>query len=167
MGLILYLLRHAQSADKQFGQSDEQRELTTTGKRDSERAGFFLKQQGSFPDLVMCSTAIRTRQTCEIVINSIGNQGTRKVNYMTELYHGSFETYLEILKRISSPCQRLLLIGHNPSISELAQFLADEKIIMLLPAGLVELHFEYKHWHELTGKSGELISMIDPSVSAF
>ncbi len=165
MGLTLYILRHAQSADKQFGQSDADRELTPIGRHDSERVGFFFKQQYDLPQLVLCSNAIRTRQTCALVLNAMSEIPTSKVDLRSELYHGTVETYLDIIQLTNSTINTLLVIGHNPAVTELAQFLCEENIGVLSPSGMVGLQFPFDQWRDLRAKSGRLFSQTDPSIS--
>src|SRR4051794_41324423 len=80
----LVLMRHAKSA-RPHGVPDEDRPLTGRGRRDAQAAGRWFAAEGPRPDLTLCSTAVRTRHTWEIVCRSLPPVPTR---YLPELYGG-------------------------------------------------------------------------------
>lgn len=162
MPLSLYLLRHAQSADKQSGQFDYDRKLTSAGESDAKIIGNYLLKHHHKIDSIVCSTAVRTKQTGEIV-QSFLEIPDEKIIFLEALYHGRVDTYLDIIKEFTDA--HVMIIGHNPSISLLAQELCSEAVKGLTPCSLVKVNFENDLWSTIMPGSGKLDLMIDPAFS--
>ncbi|GAB3148041.1 hypothetical protein GCM10027290_32170 [Micromonospora sonneratiae] len=133
------LLRHAQ-AGQAPGLLDFERQLTARGKADAFAAGEWLAKQGYAPTAVICSPARRTRQTWHGVALGLagvtppdtqtGASGSTSstpdapdVRYEPVIYQSRAEELLELLRTVDSGPGTLLLIGHNPSISQLSYLL--------------------------------------------
>ncbi len=114
------LLRHAKSDWPDV--SDHARPLAKRGRRDAPAVGRWLREHGYQPDVVVCSTARRTRQTWELMAPELG--GSPTVTFEPRAYDASALTLLYLARELPSPCRAALLIGHNPAISELAASLA-------------------------------------------
>jgi len=115
----LVLLRHAK-ADRPNGIADTDRPLTDRGHADAAAAGAWLLASGHIPDLVLCSPARRTRQTWHSVAIALGGAGTPKVQYERELYDGGVTEALDLIAAAAKEAQTILLIGHNPTVSQLS-----------------------------------------------
>jgi phosphohistidine phosphatase len=116
----LMLLRHAKSDWPDV--SDHARPLAKRGRHDAPAVGRWLREHGYLPDVVVCSTARRTRQTWELVAPELG--GSPSVTFEPRAYEASALTLLYLAKELSSRYRAALLIGHNPAISDLANSLA-------------------------------------------
>ncbi len=116
------LLRHAKSDWPDV--SDHARPLAKRGRRDAPAVGRWLRAHGYQPDVVVCSTARRTRQTWELMAPELG--GSPSVRFEPRAYDASALTLLYLVQELPSSCRAALLIGHNPAISELATSLADQ-----------------------------------------
>lgn len=117
----LVLLRHAKSDWPDV--PDHDRPLAKRGRRDAPVAGRWLKREGYVPELVLCSTARRTRETWKLAASEIG--ASPQVRYEPEAYAATAGTLLELIHGIPARCDTALLIGHNPGISQLAVLLAE------------------------------------------
>lgn len=117
----LVLARHARAEGG--GASDEARELTAAGHADAAAMGRWLNRSGPNFDLVVCSTATRTRQTWTGVESGPITAG--EVRFDERVYGGDAEALLELLADVPDDVERLLVIGHAPTIPELADLLAD------------------------------------------
>ncbi|MDI1464228.1 histidine phosphatase family protein [Catellatospora sp. KI3] len=115
----LVLLRHAK-ADRPVGIPDTDRPLTDRGHADAAAAGAWLVSQEYVPDLVLCSPSRRTRQTWHSVAVALSGAGSPTVRYERPLYEGSPEELLDVVRATGPECRTVLLIGHNPSISQLS-----------------------------------------------
>ncbi len=122
MNKQLYLLRHGHSPFGE-GEADKKRVLSAQGGRDISAMGSRLKEKEVLPDLVLCSTAERTKLTAQYVMNAVGGR-TDLVQYDDRLYNASLETLLDIVREQNKNINSLLIIGHNPGLSELVH-LAD------------------------------------------
>ena len=117
----LTLLRHAKSDWPDV--ADHARPLAKRGRHDAPAVGRWLAARGYLPDLVVCSTARRTRQTWELIAPELG--GSPSVTFEPRAYDASALTLLYLVQELPSQYRSALLIGHNPAISELAASLAD------------------------------------------
>jgi phosphohistidine phosphatase len=161
MPRFLYLMRHAQSADKQPGQADNERELTPQGMRDALSIGGYLYDQKINLDLILSSTAIRAKHTAERVIDAAGLHPD-KLQSDVELYTASVRTFLELIKQTDDLYITLMCVGHNPVISYLAEYLTKAEIGDMPPAGTAVIKFNVNHWKEMDQGYGELIALVTP-----
>ncbi|HET7397743.1 MAG TPA: histidine phosphatase family protein [Intrasporangium sp.] len=118
----LVLMRHSKSVQGLAG-PDHDRQLTDRGRRDAEAAGAWLREQGLVPDLVICSTAVRTRQTWEAACH--GGAQAEFVEYRKNAYHGGAAAVLETIREDGGDMTTVLVVGHNPAMAELTSLLAD------------------------------------------
>jgi len=115
-------MRHAKSA-RPHGVPDHDRPLAGRGRRDAQAAGRWFLQEGPAPDLVLCSTAVRARHTWEIVALSLPGASTRLV---PDLYGAGTQEVLEVLRRAPDAARVVLVVAHEPTLSELTLALAGQ-----------------------------------------
>ncbi len=120
----LYLLRHAKSSWGDPHLSDRDRPLAPRGQRAATSIGRHLRSAGMAPEEVVCSTAARARQTLDAVLPFLGPHLT--VHFEELIYRADSDELLERLREVSPTVASVMLIGHNPSIQELALILANE-----------------------------------------
>ena len=118
----LVLMRHAK-AEEGLGKADHDRELAPRGRRDAKAAGKWLHEQGLVPDLVICSTAQRTRQTWEEACR--GGAHSEFVEYRRSVYLGGSEQTLETVREDAGDTATVLVVGHNPTMAQLTSMLTD------------------------------------------
>ena len=112
------LLRHAKS-DHPVGVGDFERPLTERGKRDSQAAGTWLSRNGYVPDLVICSSARRARQTWKHVAAELHPKPS--VDYRREVYDAaSPDDLLELVRSAPPTAEVVTLVGHNPTMEGLS-----------------------------------------------
>ncbi|WP_026925701.1 SixA phosphatase family protein [Granulicoccus phenolivorans] len=121
MARTLIAMRHAKSSWAEH-LPDHDRPLAARGRRDGVAAGNWLASRGLHPDLVLCSGAVRTRQTWERVYAGGVRAGT--VEYTDALYDADPAEVLTLLRRVPDTVQTLLVIGHNPTTEQLVARLA-------------------------------------------
>jgi phosphohistidine phosphatase len=158
MNHLLYLMRHAQSADKQLGQADKERELTPIGVREAIHIGAQLKDFKFFPDKIVSSTATRAKQTSELVAEK-----EEQLVYEEELYQASVRTFLAQINQFEETDQKILCVGHNPTISYLAEYLTKAEIGDLPTAGVVIIQFNIP-WKMVGEGNGELIKTLTAEI---
>ena len=118
----LVLLRHAK-AEQVPGKPDHDRELTERGRRDATAAGKWLHQQGIVAELVICSTSRRTRQTWEHAAR--GGAHTEFVEYRRSVYQSGTSGVLATIREDAGQIRTLVVVGHAPTIPDLASGLTD------------------------------------------
>jgi phosphohistidine phosphatase len=117
----LVLLRHAK-AEHTPGVRDPDRRLTRRGHDDSAAAGAWLAAQGLVPDLVVCSPSRRTRETWRAVARALGAEAATTEDQ--RIYNADDgEDLLEVVTETDDSVRVLLMVGHNPTMSELAELL--------------------------------------------
>jgi phosphohistidine phosphatase len=118
----LFILRHA-LAEWPEGMEDRDRPLAQSGHRDAQALARKMKQKNYRPDLVLCSSARRTRETYAPIHDLWPDV---KVDYLEQLYLASTGGLYEMLKGGDDAYDNVLLIGHNPGIHGLVQLLTGE-----------------------------------------
>jgi phosphohistidine phosphatase len=118
----LHLLRHAKSSWKEDVE-DHQRRLNRRGREAARRVGRDLPAAVGALNLVLCSSAVRTQETMELVLADYGVRPRCRVE--DELYEAGSEKLMERLRRLDESDGNVLLIGHNPGLHELAVNLTD------------------------------------------
>jgi phosphohistidine phosphatase len=164
----LYLLRHAKSSWNEPGAGDHDRPLNERGRRAATRMGGHLARARPSPDLVLCSTARRARETWERVERELPSPPPVRIE--AGLYLAAPSEMLALLRRSADAETCVLLVGHNPGMADLAAGLSGsgdaaalERLGRKLPTGgLVELRFETPSWNELAAGSGHLVSLTVP-----
>jgi phosphohistidine phosphatase len=116
----LVLIRHAQAAD---APRDRDRPLTGHGARRAAAIGAWLKQSGYVPDAALVSTALRAQQTWDAAAGSLGADWEPTLD--ERIYDNTVEAVLEVIGESSDDVATVALVGHNPSIGELAAALDD------------------------------------------
>lgn len=161
----VYVLRHAKSSWAKRGQADRKRPLAPRGRRDAARVGAFLEAQRIAPDLVLCSSARRTRETLELLEPSLG--GTPSL-IEDDLYGASREQLLERLRKLPDDVDSVLLIGHNPGVQELVLGMthegeARERVESKFPtAALAAIRVPADSWGSLNGDTADLTTFVAP-----
>jgi phosphohistidine phosphatase len=116
----LVILRHAKT-DRSDTLADLDRPLTERGHADAGAAGAWLAARGYRPDLVVCSPARRTRQTWHGVAVALEQKDAPEVRYEPGLYGaGGPDDVLELLRTLPDEVSTVLLVGHNPTLSQLS-----------------------------------------------
>lgn len=116
----LLLLRHA-NAESTLGVVDHERALTERGRRDAAAVGAWLVMAGIDCDLVICSTALRTRQTWDAAAGA----GARaaEIDYHSAIYHGGPTGVLGVIGQDAGDLETVLVVGHAPTMPMLAEAL--------------------------------------------
>jgi phosphohistidine phosphatase len=117
----LMLLRHAKSSWADSTLEDHDRPIQDKGRGRAANLAAWLDDRGIGCDLVLCSTALRTRQTLEIVLPVLGNP---EVRFEPAIYEADADALLALIQAIGEEHERVLLVGHDPGLQLLAAKLA-------------------------------------------
>ncbi len=170
----LLLLRHAKTESDAPSGRDVDRRLDDRGRVDAAAIGTWLKAHPPLPDLVCISTAVRAQQTWQLVSAELtGITPTPTVAHLDELYGAGPAELLSIIRAAAGEDpQRLMLVGHNPGLHELAlgltgrgdaasQFALDGN---LPTSGIVVIEFPIEDWADITFRGGRLIDFVSPKI---
>jgi phosphohistidine phosphatase len=161
----LFLLRHAKSSWDDPGLPDHDRPLAPRGERAAKAIADHIREREITPDLVLCSTALRTRETLDRIVPTLGDDVETEIE--RGLYAASATELLERLWALDEQVESVLLVGHNPGIEQLALTLAgggDEVAEMrrkFPTAALATLEFDGR-WRELGPGDAELTDFVKP-----
>lgn len=166
-GKRLVLLRHAKSAWPDV--ADHERPLARRGQRAAPVMGGWLRTEGLVPDLVVCSTARRARETWQNVQAGLG--ATPPVRYDERLYQASAAQLLALIRRQPEMVATLLVVGHDPGVPGLAVTLSGAgsaparmlaRMRAKFPTAAVAVFTCTGSWDALSPGSARLASFITP-----
>lgn len=160
MTKTLILMRHAKSDWGAPSLPDKLRPLNARGQRSATALGDWLRAKGHLPQTVLCSSAIRTRET----LAGLGLMNTT-VNYSDDLYHAEADVMFQVLKRASS--DTVLMIGHNPGICDFAQMLMEDapdhiRFHDYPTCATLVARFDIADWMALQWRSGQPVDFTVP-----
>ncbi len=119
----LHVLRHAKSSWDDPGLEDHERPLAPRGRKACKRLAKHLRREGIQPELVLCSSSRRTRETLELIRPALGDA---VIAIEGGLYAAGCDRLLARLRELPETAGSVLLIGHNPGLQDLARTLAPE-----------------------------------------
>ena len=151
----LLLMRHAKSSWKDISLPDRQRPLNKRGKRDAPRMGKHLRERGIILDTILCSTAVRARETADGFLAEYVFEGD--VLYIEDLYQAGPETIVSVLKQLPDHVDSAMVIGHNPGLDHFLEMVCNEYAHM--PTACVAyIKFPLDRWVDLRESTrGELL----------
>ena len=150
MKRTLILIRHAKSSWSNPLQSDFDRPLNDRGKEDAPVMGKKLKDSKVTPDLIISSTAKRTRQTAKKIAKEVGYDDDN-IKWEEKLYHCIPSVFEEVIFGISDTVKTVFIVAHNPGITEFVNLLSPEFSIDNMPTcGIVGMHMEADEWNNFS-----------------
>jgi phosphohistidine phosphatase len=163
------LLRHAKSAWSDAGLADHDRPLSRRGERAAEAMADHLSRKAPRPDLILCSTAVRARQTLAPLMHRLAAPAP-PLALEKGLYLASEAALFARLQAIEDSVGTVLLIGHNDGIWQLAAALAQRGRAASLAAlqekfptgALAVLRSPAEHWRQLAIETAELAAFVRP-----
>jgi phosphohistidine phosphatase len=170
----LMLLRHAKTENDAPSGRDQDRRLDNRGRHDAAEIGSWIGRNPPFPSLVLVSHAVRALQTWEIAWEAMKELVPEpEVELMAELYGADISQLLETIRSASvADPERLMIVGHNPGMHELAIALAGSgdaagrgALADNLPtAGLAILDFDIDDWADVGLRRGRLELFVSPKL---
>lgn len=165
---LLYLLRHAKSSWKEPALGDFERPLKSRGLEACMVMAEYMRRRGIAPDLVLCSTARRARDTLEFISRDLGRE--LAVRYRDALYVASAERILAEVRATSDDVGSLMVVGHNPGLAQLAHDLVasgDPAALRALTgkfptAALASLEVAGASWADVAPGCARLAAFVTP-----
>jgi phosphohistidine phosphatase len=162
----LYLLRHAKSSWDDPSLGDHDRRLNARGRDDATHMAELIAKLEVPPELVLCSTATRTRQTLQLAMPDT----TVPVEFRERLYLASAMTLMAAIQGMDDRLDSIMLVGHNDGLHDFAQLLvgggnaeAVRRLVQKLPTcGFVQLSFIAPNWASTGPESAKLQRFVTP-----
>ena len=152
----LTLLRHAKSSWKDPACDDFDRPLNKRGRQDAPLIGQRLAILGEVPEIIISSPAKRARRTAELVAAAMPYQSST-ILYEPRIYEAGLGTLFELVSQLDEDWQNVMLVGHNPGLTDLANALAPCKLDNIVTCGVVKLAFRVDSWRDIQFNSGRLL----------
>ncbi len=158
----LYLIRHAKSDWSDKSRSDFDRGLNKRGKKAIFTMAKVLKDKKIIPDLILSSSAKRTKLTAQGLAKEIGYNN--KIQYIDALYMAEPETIQKLIKDVNNKYDSLFVVGHNPETTELSNMLIDDYIDNVPTLGIVALKLPINDWKAFKIGKGKMQFFIYPKM---
>ncbi len=166
--LTLSLLRHAKSSWDDPGLQDFDRPLNDRGREAAPRMGRFMAKNGVLPELILCSSSVRTRQTLDLVLAHLSPAPT--VAYEDAIYLAAASVLLQHVRKGAGKAKHVMVVAHDPGMHQLALELAgsgDPELLDALAtkfptAGLAVIDFDAQAWSRVRPGAGQLRIFMTP-----
>jgi len=158
----LYLMRHAKSSWSFDDLSDRERPLNDRGRDDAPRMGQALVKRNIHLDLLVSSPAVRALSTAVLVAREL-NYPHDKIKVEPCIYEADLDTLLAVVRELPDEANSVLLTGHNPTITDVANYLSPSPLSSEMPtAGVLCLRFLVDHWAEVKQANAEFYFFDSP-----
>tara|TARA_B110000046_G_scaffold28052_1_gene28731 strand:+ start:25859 stop:26350 length:492 start_codon:yes stop_codon:yes gene_type:complete len=149
----LYIVRHAKSSWVNAQLKDFDRPLNDRGLAAASEMGDRLLKAGIFPDVIISSPALQALTTAKLIANRFKN----KIDIIeeSELYQASTFLLLNIVNRLSDKFDNVFLVGHNPGLTDFAEYLSNEQFGNIQTASLVGIQFDFDSLDLVSSSTGD------------
>lgn len=141
-------VRHAKSSWDLKYLTDFDREIETRGIEKTENLIQLLKRDVIIPDLIISSPAVRTKQTSHLIMSKL-HLSADIIVFDEKLYSGNYKHYLDAIYAANDQFNHLMIIGHNPSISEAAYTFSSE-VSMMKTSHICHFELDCDAWHQVS-----------------
>lgn len=156
----LLLLRHAKAENAAPGSSDISRSLNERGKKEAQTIGTFIRKQNLAIAQVLCSPAVRARETAELVLSA--GEIKANVGYDQRIYEAGPRQLLEVISEVDENKSAVLLVRHNPGMEELLRALTGREEPMATGT-LATIDFNFDAWSRVNEDRGILELIVRPN----
>ena len=155
----LIIVRHSKSSWKDMSLSDFNRPLNGRGKSDGPLMADYLKSKINKIDYLHSSSSVRTFDTSKYFINQIQ---FGKVEYDDSLYHSSATSILNMISNYSADYQSVMIIAHNPGLTNLINNVTNISLDNLPTTGTAEIDFDCDKWNNISRENSTLLDLRFP-----
>ena len=156
----ILIFRHGKSDWGAAYGHDHDRPLAPRGRAAARAMGEWLSTTGPTPQSILCSTALRTRQTCSRAQKA--GQWEASTRYMDALYGASPDDLLPLIRQEANGTQTLMLVGHEPTCSGVIGLLSDRMIGHFPTAAMARIDLPIAFWEEASFGIGALVWLQKP-----
>ncbi|MGE5423935.1 MAG: SixA phosphatase family protein [Syntrophothermus sp.] len=159
----LYLIRHAKAAPESSTGDDFDRPLVDKGVTKTERIVKYLNKTGTVIDLIITSPAERAAATAEIIAKGIGYPAG-KIQKDRKIYDGYYDRILDVIYATPNDINNLMITGHNPTITHLANLFLNPGIEFLPTSGTVCISFDTDKWEQIPSVTAQKEFLVTPKM---
>lgn len=161
MSFHLYIMRHAKSDWSGPDTADHDRPINKRGQKNAMQIGQWMQENNYIPQKIISSTALRAKQTIELVSNQFVDYDSSNILYDKMLYLAEPYTLLELIKLYKDELNSLMLVAHNPGMERLVNTLQTEEYKGMTTANLAIFEYPDSQFNPEVDK-GKLIEFIKP-----
>ncbi|MCK9451655.1 MAG: histidine phosphatase family protein [Bacteroidales bacterium] len=160
----LYILRHAKSSWASVEQlPDHERPLLEEGKKRTRKLINYLLQNEIKPELIVSSTAKRASETAGYIASALAVDHAQ-IKLVPSLYNAGSEHIFNQFIDLDDSMNSLMIVGHNPSLTNFVNHWLKPQIDWLPTSGLVGIEFDTAHWEELPKANAKVKFMVYPKL---
>ncbi len=159
----LYIVRHAKSSWNYPHLSDDERPLLEKGKKRTKKVIDYLLEQRIKVDLIISSYAVRAFDTARILGNAL-NYPEDEIHISERMYYGSVTNIFNIFYDLSDKVKSLMIVGHNPTLTNFVNIFLNEKIDWLPTSGIVCIEFNAYKWDKISKAKKNIKFVITPKM---
>lgn len=152
----LTLVRHAKSSWQNAALADIDRPLNGRGKRDAPRMGEYLASQGVVPDIILSSPARRARKTAKLLAGKLPDAVDR-ILFDPALYEADAEVLLERIRALDESWHHVMLVGHNPGLTDVANLFTASAIDNLPTCAALVADLDIATWRKAAAGCGRTV----------
>jgi len=156
----LFLIRHAQAEKYSESDQDIDRKLTSEGMKIASLLGKYLMDEGIKPDVIISSMAQRAQLTAELVASQVGYD-LADIKCVEGLYEASVRGFVDLLSQLDDGNNLVFTVGHNPTITYVADYLCDTEVNGMSPGAVIQINFVQDSWSAISKGLGEFINYYD------
>ncbi|NLN94941.1 MAG: hypothetical protein GX128_02080 [Bacteroidales bacterium] len=145
----LFVIRHARSSGKVAGVHDHERPLIPAGNAQIKELGSKLLSLSVKPDIILCSTALRARQTAQLLVESL-DIPANIIETDSELYLIDSSELKFKIAQLRDNIHTVFVIGHNPAMTNFVNYFLNPRIDDLPAAGLIGIELDAEDWEQYT-----------------
>ena len=154
---VLFLVRHAKSSWKDPTLTDRDRPLNKRGLRDAPRMGKRLAKRPLGPELIVSSPAVRALATAEAIAEELGSVPS-EVRVEEQVYGSDTTGLIEVIRHLNNRFDRVMMVGHNPALTELINLLTESNIDNVPTCGVAVLTFGTDTWEDIGSVRAKLVA---------
>jgi len=151
----IYLVRHAKSSWKYPDLDDFERPLNKRGRKSAPFMGTILKKLKVAPDLILSSPANRASMTARIIAEKI-SYPLEKIRFSENIYEFSANALIDVIKHLDDVVNKAMLVGHNPALTDLANYIGDQPISNIPTSGVFCAGLDIPSWAKISDHCGKL-----------
>ncbi len=159
----LYIVRHAKSSWAHPGLTDAERPIIDKGIKKTSLVTDFLKTKGLRVDLILSSHAVRAYETAKLFAPAF-SYDPKEIIIEDRIYEHSTNTLLDILYELENNTDSVMLVGHNPTFTDFANYFLDKHVDWLPTSAVVSIKFHTNNWEELSIAKKSTLFVVYPGM---
>ena len=156
-------MRHAKSTWEFPELKDEDRPLVDKGIKRTKKIIKFLSKKNVKPDIILSSHAVRALETAKIVAEGL-NYPVKDIVMEQKVYESNIENLFNVVYGIANNKNTMVMVGHNPTITNFANYFLTEYVDYLPTSGVVCIEFETDKWNEIVSAKKQTRFIIYPKM---